>query len=121
MLDVRRDDRNRRQGMPVVRERLGRQTSQQKSIAIQAVVLRFGVLGLFAMSVMFSILYGHSFGPQHMATRWTGAFHGASVLLALAGVLAPIGLMVWSRRLTIIDPLVVLVGLPILLNSWIVY
>lgn len=81
---------------------------------------RFGVLLLFALSIGFTVLYTRSFGARQTATAWTDDFHMLSIFSALAGILIPLGLLISPRRWIISDLFLIVMGVPVFLNSWIV-
>ena len=91
--------------------------SEQPRSLMRKAIPRLGVLLLFALSEFFSVLYQHSFEPGRMVTRWTDDLHMISVLLVLAGLVTPIGLMISEGRPNIVDPLLVILGVLIFLNS----
>jgi hypothetical protein len=95
--------------------------SEQTKYLLRAALPRLGVLFLLALPVLFSVLYRDGSDPEQMGNHWTDWLHLASMLLAIAGFPTPIGLMIAGGQLNVVDPLLILFGVPVFLLSCLVY
>jgi hypothetical protein len=94
--------------------------SDRVKAGLRVAIPRLALLALLALSVLFSISYARSFRHEDvMPTELTGTYQSLSRILALAGVVMPIVLMIRSPRQMAIDLLLLLLAVPVLFLSFV--